>query len=659
MMNDPVKPVIGTFGNGLLSIHRASRFVAVALVGVALLGCAASPESSFGEVFDFESPVESHKLASRGVAALQDNDPELASQFFNAALKLDIENSYLQLLNGLAYHAHAGRADSTKYSLAEQGYKLAIQFDPNNWLARYFLGRLYLDQRRYDGARASFADAMLYADSDPDLLYYFAVASYYARDPETAAGALYRLQELEPDSPRTMRVSSIVSAAVGDDADAVNWLNRYTQAGSALDAQFVARRVSDWRRIHRQVPGGGSGPSLSTLAALGPADEGSFLSDALGATGREAFAREEVVVAQLENTEDRGDDTYEEENYGEDRSSDEVMSEQDDEASVAEDKMVIVDVVIISSVEDISSAKGVNLLSGLQIQFGNAGTDTPAFGFTRTKEREDGVPSEKTSIVRALTIPTINYSLNIANAGTNRNEILARPSLVAEVGQTSEFFSGENIKASAVSKTAQEGSTEVDQDIGVKLALTPGSIEDDLVSMQIEVERTFLQAPSTSVQFDFQIRTSKTQVSANVVLRRGETLILSGLSEKETESTRDGVPGLQEIPGLQYLISRATTRDFNRSVLVLVTPRAPEYTFRPKGYGPLSGSEGRSDALNELKARYTDWFQPYPNWASVFNHLQKNQLYREFRTGDVKLERWDSQQNRGARLGSILNFLYF
>ena len=113
-MNDPVKPVIGTFGNGLLSIHRASRFVAVALVGVALLGCAASPESSFGEVFDFESPVESHKLASRGVAALQDNDPELASQFFNAALKLDIENSYLQLLNGLAYHAHAGRADSTK-----------------------------------------------------------------------------------------------------------------------------------------------------------------------------------------------------------------------------------------------------------------------------------------------------------------------------------------------------------------------------------------------------------------------------------------------------------------------------------------------------------------------------------------------------------------
>ena len=657
MMNDPVKPVIGTFGNGLLSIHRASRFVAVALVGVALLGCAASPESSFGEVFDFDSPVESHKLASRGVAALKDNDPELASQFFNVALKLDIENSYLQLLNGLAYHAHAGRADSTKYSLAEQGYKLAIQFDPNNWLARYFLGRLYLDQRRYDGARASFADAMLYADSDPDLLYYFAVASYYARDPETAAGALYRLQELEPDSPRTMRVSSIVSAAVGDDADAVNWLNRYTQAGSALDAQFVARRVSDWRRIYNRIPEGAAVPSLSTLAALEPAGEDPFLSDPPGASVRRAFAREEVVVAQLEGAEDRGDDTNEDENYGEDGSSDEVMFGQDDEASVVEDTMVIVDVVIISSVEDISTAKGVNLLSGLQIQFGNS--DTPAFGLTRTIERANVDSSEKTTIVRALTIPTINYSLNIANAGSNRNEILARPSLVAEVGQTSEFFSGENIKASAVSKTAQEGSTEVDQDIGVKLALTPGSIEDDLVSMQIEVERTFLQAPSTSVQFDFQIRTSKTQVSANVVLRRGETLILSGLSEKETESTRDGVPGLQEIPGLQYLFSRATTRDFNRSVLVLVTPRAPEYTFRPKGYGPLSGSEGRSDALNELKARYTDWFQPYPNWASVFNHLQKNQLYREFRTGDVKLERWDSQENREARLGSILNFLYF
>ena len=635
---------------GAGALGRLGRCMAIGFVSLLFVGCEGVPDGSLSDDLRIDSPVESQSLASRGVEALQDGEIELASQFFNAALKLDIENSYLQLLNGLAYHALASRSDSTKYSLAEQGYKLAIQFDPNNWYARYFLGRLYLDLRRFEVARSSFADAMLYADSDADLLYYFAVASYYARDPETAAGALYRLQEVEPESARTMRVSSIVSAAVGDHAEAADWLERYSSTVNDSDAKFVARRVADWQRIHSRVPRTVDSAALS-LAALDPSGDPSFPVDNFPGSGNVPFSRNDIVLAQLDNSDEPdGEASFEEESFAEnDSMEDMVVPEQE--------TMVIVDVVIISSVEDISTAKGVNLLNGLQIQFG--GPDTPAYSFNRALERANDDSSEKTTIVRALTIPTINYSLNIANAGSNRNEILARPSLVAEAGQTSEFFSGENIKASAVSTTAQEGSTEVDQDIGVKLMLTPESVEADLVKMQIEVERTFLQAPSESVQFDFQIRTSKTQVSAFVALRRGETLILSGLSEKETETTRDGVPGLQEVPGLQYLFSRKTTRDFNRSVLVLVTPRAPEYTYRPEGYGPLSGDAGRSDALNELKARYTDWFQPYPNWASVFNHLQKNQLYREFRTGDVKLERWDSQENREARLGSILKFLYY
>lgn len=265
------------------------------------------------------------------------------------------------------------------------------------------------------------------------------------------------------------------------------------------------------------------------------------------------------------------------------------------------------------------------------------------------------------TITSTLTLPTITYSLNIANAGATRNEILARPSLVAIEGQKSEFFSGENIKASAVT-TNEEGGTEVERDIGVKLGVTPEEVGSENVKLLVEVERTFLQTPSTSVTYSFQLRTSKTTVAANVVLRRGETLILSGLSEKETENIRDGVPGLQDVPLIQYLFSRATTRDFNRSVLVLVTPRTPEYTYRPRDARKLVGAargESEDEVLNELKARYTDWFRPYPNWASVFHHLQNNSLYREFRTGDVALERWDTQSTHSSRLKTALDFLYY
>ena len=325
--------------------------------------------------------------------------------------------------------------------------------------------------------------------------------------------------------------------------------------------------------------------------------------------------------------------------------------------------MVIVDVVIISSVEDISTAKGVNLLNGLNIQFGSPDGATPGLKIDRLLTRDQGTTAANTSTITSLiTVLSIRYSLNIANAGTTRNEILARPSLVAIEGQKSEFFSGENIKASAVSTTAAEGSTEVERDIGVKLGITPETVGADNVKLLVEVERTFLQTPSANVNFTFQLRTSKTTVAANVVMRRGETLILSGLSEKETENVRDGVPFLQDIPGVQYLFSRQTTRDFNRSVLVLVTPRAPEYTYRPRDAQKLIASargEAEDKVLNELKARYTDWFRPYPNWASVFRHLQNNALYREFRTGDVALERWDTQDTHKARLEKIVDFIFY
>ena len=98
----------------------------------------------------------------KGVSLLRENKFKEASKVFNQALKLDAQNSYLQLLNGLTYHMQAVRSDQSMFSLAEQGYKLALKFDQSNWIARYQLGLLHLDQRRFDLAKAEFADALFY-----------------------------------------------------------------------------------------------------------------------------------------------------------------------------------------------------------------------------------------------------------------------------------------------------------------------------------------------------------------------------------------------------------------------------------------------------------------------------------------------------------------
>lgn len=626
-----IKRIIGT--------SRAGGFALLTGCAIFLTGCQTpGTDAPVSKRADVKSPIESRTIAIRGVQALREGELELASRLFNGALKLEIQNSYLQFLNGLAYHMIAVRSDRTKFTHAEQGYRLAIKFDESNWMARYYLGLLYLDKRQYKRAKAAFADAMLYNDSYPDLLYNFTVASYYARDPETAAGPLTRLQEVEPGSGRMLRASSIITAALGRAQEAQAWLEKYKKVEKdGQKTRQLSRRVKDWDRVHARVQKASFRPPASTLK----------------------------IAPGVQLVQDQDSPEYTENQDQEPTEEDSEANAADAEALAQQDKMVIVDVVIISSVEDISTAKGVNLLNGLNIQFGQVGTSPALLAgrtITRTGDNAGGVSTDNTTITSALTIPAIQYSLNIANAGTTRNEILARPSLVAIEGQKSEFFSGENIKAAAVSTTAAEGSTEVERDIGVKLGVTPEEVGNANVKLLVEVERTFLQTPSTSVTFSFQLRTSKTTVAANVVLRRGETLILSGLSEKETENIRDGVPGLQDVPLIQYLFSRQTTRDFNRSVLVLVTPRTPEYTYRPRDARKLVGAargENEDEVLNELKARYTDWFRPYPNWASVFHHLQNNTLYREFRTGDVALERWDTQSTHGARLKTALDFLYY
>lgn len=570
---------------------------------------------------------EAKTLSLKGVEALRKNQFKQASTLFNSALKLDIQNSYLQLLNGMAYHMQAVRSDSTLYTLAEQGYNLDIKFDPSNWIARYQRGLLHLDQRRYDRAKAAFADALFYKDDDPDILYNLAISSYYDKDPETAAGALKRLRDVEPNTARTTRASTLISAALGQEQESNKFLALYKKTKPRKSRLIhLTRRLSDWKRVHARV-------QKANLRVPGP----------LPTKNRHV----ELAQSPFGDSSDQSQDS----------------SSQDGQAAGATsgtgstDKMVVVDVVIISSREDITTAKGVNLLNGLTLQF--EGNRAVVDGVTETDNVR--ATSFATTLTKTLTLPAITYSLNVANAGATRNEIFARPSLVAISGQKYEFFSGENIKAATVSTTAQQGATEVDKDIGVKLGVTPTFLSDGRVKLLVEVERTFLTTISANVTFTNQVRTTKESVNANVIMNNGETLILSGLSEKETENTRDGVPLIQDIPGIQYLFSRETTRDFNRSVLVLLTPRIPEYTFRPREIREKEEAARKDGGkvLNELKARYTDWFRPYPNWASVFRHLQDNSLYRQFRTGDVALERWDTQITHEGRLKKALEFLLY
>lgn len=635
----------------MMSKQAMLKKTAVALIALSSLAGVAGCSSNSGFTPSTTSTssgnrVESEaiKIAKTGVELIQDGDFAGASTQFNKALKLDITNSSLQMLNGLAYHLLALKGDITFFPLAAQGYELAIQYDSTNWLAYYYTGLLRMDQRDFVGAQEFFSEAILYKDNDPEILYSMSVSSYYAKDPEMAAAVLEKMREVAPNTPKALQASAMVMAALGNDEEAQKYLTEYEAlTGDVQKSGTIEDRLASWATMHDRAR------LIDTAAKASPVQTVEVTQlETRAAPTRRTPSRDQV-------------NTDGEDNPG-DQPAEWIAELNNEEEDIVEDdpyRMVIVDVVIIRTEEDITTSKGVNLLNGLTLQFG--GDVTTGLSYTSSKAKTRGDTTK--TITRAINIPAITYSLNIANSNTSRNEILARPTLVALAGEQSEFFSGVEVDAAAVGGSNGDGSTiQVQKEIGVKLSLLPDFLDDGRIKLNVVAERTFLTTPNTSsVTFTLRIDTSKTMVSANVVMNFGETLILSGLSEKETERTRDGVPFLQDIPGLQFLFSKRTTRDFQKSVLILMTPRPPSYTYQSDGQLKKAQAKQTQNerSLSELQARYSDWFKPYPNWASVFHHMQNNTLYREFRTGDVTMEHWANQETLKSRLQQAMTFLYY
>jgi len=585
-------------------------------------------------------------LAAEGMGALREGRLETASQLFNTALRLDLGNSSLQFMNALTYHLMALNGDAQKFSLAEQGYELAYKFDPTSVLSLYYQGLAYMDQRKFDEAKGAFAAAAVMEDGDPEILYDLARAAYSAGDARTAKAALQKLSALnqnQVDQGKILRASIMTHAALGNMAAAKKLLATFSaRPESAEDSAYLARRVNTWERIYASAPAAGS-TLLDAPASLGgPRSEGVQLAQVLprATPGAVPVIPGATPGAGLAAGSARPGGS----------------------ATSGSNEMTVVDVVIVGTQEDVSENQGMNLLSGLQLQFGDPVARTPGFSVAgnRVVDSVAGSSTNTRTVTRLISIPAVTYSLNIFNSLYGRNEILARPSLVALANERSEFFAGTDVVGAAVSGGAG-APVSINKQIGVKLSIVPEFLPEDRIKLKVEAERTFITAPSRSVVFDFRLDTSKTTVNSNVVMRFGETLVLGGLTEKDNQSTRDSTPLLGDIPIIQYLFARKASTEVRKSVLILITPRRAQFTNQG------AAERGRTEtalsdfekSLSTFEERNRNWFVPKSTLSEAIASVEGNRLFQEFKTGDFALERWNARDTHEKRLGAVRNFLFF
>ncbi len=71
----------------------------------------------------------------------------------------------------------------------------------------------------------------------------------------------------------------------------------------------------------------------------------------------------------------------------------------------------------------------------------------------------------------------------------------------------------------------------------------------------------------------------KKQTDTTLIVKDGETIVISGLSKQRTSGGDSGIPGLKDIPALGYLFKGGSISDSMEEVLIFITP----HILQPEG----------------------------------------------------------------------------
>ncbi len=655
-------------------MRSASRPLAI-LLAAALTACAplVSVRVDSSSTNRIGPEARAAAPAQEGIARLKAGDPRAASAAFNAAIARSPRDAQLHLLNGLAYHLMYLSGSGEPPEVAETGYLTALRLDPANVLAMLQLGRLYVAMGRYGDAQSRYLDALAMKPEDARLWLELAAAEYAGGNVRRAAAAL-----AAADSRRVardgeyLRSAALIRAAEGDDAGARALVGELGAGAGAKLLVPLAERVDDWRNVHRMA-------AQIAQAPVTPAAPGGFpmLPSAAQAPQRPPPAASQLAPDWFDCRDAQspgaapmgmpyaggapmGIPYAGGSSMGLPYAGGDALRNEDFAALPALPspcsgrplpRMANIEAVLISYDEQASTSSGINILDSLQLVF----SGSRSVQDSRIIDRLAGAAASSmstTTIARSVGLPAagVAYSLNIANATRQRNEIVSRPTLLVLDRKPSQAFSGLNLSV-ALQGNAISGGSIQEKAIGSGLAVTPTFVDDDRMLLAVRITNSGVV---TGVGAGFgpgTLSTRRSSFIANALLSFDQTLVLSGIELMESQREKSGVPGLQDVPIAQYLFSNATGQERRLSALILLTPRRA----LPQP-APAEARGGSPWVLDQL-ARGAHSLPPAVRAALA--RLENMPLGNRIRRGDVRLESWTFRPGLDELLAHIARFLYY
>ncbi len=171
----------------------------------------------------------------------------------------------------------------------------------------------------------------------------------------------------------------------------------------------------------------------------------------------------------------------------------------------------------------------------------------------------------------------------------NETKVLAAPRLLVLNKQRAEIHIGNQLgyETSTVNQTSTTYTVQF-MNIGTQLRLRPFVSSDGMIRMEIHPERSTGELDSNGIP-----QTNTSQVTTNVMIPDGTTIVIGGLIDTEVDKNWVGIPFLSRIPLLGYLFRNTIEDTPKKELVVLLTPHimrpeCPEalnYLGRPRCLG--------------------------------------------------------------------------
>jgi type IV pilus assembly protein PilQ len=160
--------------------------------------------------------------------------------------------------------------------------------------------------------------------------------------------------------------------------------------------------------------------------------------------------------------------------------------------------------------------------------------------------------------------------------------IIATPRLMCLNRQRAEFLVGAQLGYVSTTQTETATTQNVEfLEVGTQLRLRPFIASDGMVRLEIHPE---LSTGEVRVQNNFTLPEKEvTQVTSNVMVHDGSTVIIGGLIRDEMSESATQLPLLGSLPWVGWAFRHTTQNTERREILVLITPHIiyePEMSYR-------------------------------------------------------------------------------